>query len=303
MVTLRINNKKVTAKKGTTILKAALDNNIIIPTLCHNDALSPYEACRLCVVEIQDGKKISVQASCNYLVREGLRVQTETERIKNARRVVIGLLLNKKGERSETMQKLVEEYEVEEPTTLQMAEKDNCIRCGLCVRACEEIVGRSAIAFAGRGYERKVTTPFDMASEDCIGCGSCEWICPTGFVIRKDILDPEPVRKMKTWKSDLPLRKCKECRNPFFPAAALDSLRDENPFASPEFLDVCPSCRTPPRVDEDLCTACNACIIVCPVGAAQFREQNDDQKSYIYKENCCGCHTCVDVCGWGAIEV
>ncbi len=302
-VALKINNRKITAEAGTTVLQVARDNGIFIPTLCHNDGVAPYGGCRLCIVEIVDGKHTTVHPSCSYPVREEIRVRTETERINNVRRTIISFLMNKKKERSEAVQQMTEDYGVGEPTTRQMVENENCIRCGLCVRACREIVGRSAICFIGQGYERKVGTPFDEKSSDCIGCGTCEFICPTGCVEMEDILAPEPVRKLKKWKTELQLRVCKECNNPFFPALALDRFRDGNLFATPEFLDVCPSCRMPPTVDEDLCTACNGCIIVCPMGAAQFIEHGDDQKSHIFPENCCGCHTCVDVCGWGAIKV
>jgi formate hydrogenlyase subunit 6/NADH:ubiquinone oxidoreductase subunit I len=302
-VTLKINNRKITVEEGTTVLQAARDNGIFIPTLCHNDGIAPYGACRLCIVEVVEGNHTRVHPSCSYSVREGLRVRTETQRIKKARRTIISFLMNKRKERSEAVQQLSEDYGVEEPTTRRMVENQNCIRCGLCVRACREIVGRSAICFSGQGYERKVGTPFDEKSSDCIGCGTCELICPTGYVEMGDTHAAEPVRTLKQWKTDLPLRVCRECNNPFFPAPALDRFRDGNLFSSPEFLDVCPSCRMPPSVDEDLCTACNGCIIVCPMGAAQFIEHGDDQKSHIFPENCCGCHTCVDVCGWGAIKV
>ena len=304
MITLTINGRKIRAEDGATILEAARGHGIFIPTLCHNDGLGHYGACRLCIVEITEGKRTTVHPSCSYPVEEGLRVRTDTERIKKARRTIISFLMNRKDERSDAVQELVKRYGVKEPPTKRMIENENCIRCGLCVRACREIVGRSAISFTGMGYERKVSTPFNTKSSDCIGCGTCELICPTGCVDMEDTLDPEPVRTLKKWKTDLSLRVCKECKNPFFPASALDRFRDENVFSSPEFLDLCPSCRIPPYVDEELCTACNACIIVCPMGAAQFIEQHgDDQKAHIFTENCSGCHTCVEVCGWGAIKL
>ena len=95
MVTFKIDGREITASPGTTILEAARDANIYIPNLCSNEELTPYGACRLCMVEITHGKRTRLVASCIYEVTEGLEVKTNTEKVLRVRRLVIELLLTR----------------------------------------------------------------------------------------------------------------------------------------------------------------------------------------------------------------
>jgi bidirectional [NiFe] hydrogenase diaphorase subunit len=176
MITLKINGIDVTVDEGTTILEAARFIGFPIPTLCHMEGLSPYGACRLCVVEIGEPAKSRVVSSCTYPVEEGLRVRTASSRVMRARKMVLELLLASCPD-SKTIQDLASQYEVRQQRFRQ--EHEDCILCGLCVRMCTEQMMAGAIGFRGRGDHRTIGTPFDTKSAECRLCGGCSYVCPT----------------------------------------------------------------------------------------------------------------------------
>lgn len=175
MVTLTMNGLDVSVEEGMTVLEAARFLGFPIPTLCAHEGLSPYGACRLCVVEIGEGPKSKLVSSCSYPVEEGLRVRTASKRVVQARRVIIELLLGSCPQ-SKVIQDLASTHGVTRQRFRQ--EHDDCILCGLCVRMCSEQMAAGAVGFRGRGEERSVGTPFDLQSEVCRLCGACMYICP-----------------------------------------------------------------------------------------------------------------------------
>ena len=179
MATIRINDRELEAEEGQTVLDVALAAGIKIPTLCYHKELTPYGACRVCLVEIIGGGRPGIQAACLYKCTEGLEVQTDTERVQKARRVVLELLLARSPE-SDRLKQMAEEYGVGDARF--KLEADGCILCGLCTRVCAEVSRRKAISFSGRGPERTVQTPFRRTSDVCIGCGACVYVCPTGTI-------------------------------------------------------------------------------------------------------------------------
>jgi len=180
MINFTINDRELQVEEGTTILEAALDAGIKIPTLCYHKELTPYGACRLCLVEIVGGGRPGIQASCLYKVTEGLEIKTDTERVQRVRKIIFELLLARCPQ-SERLRLLAEEYGVTE-TRIRRKKTENCLLCGLCTRVCAEITGRYGVSFSDRGARRKVRTPFDKVSERCIGCGACAYVCPTGTI-------------------------------------------------------------------------------------------------------------------------
>ncbi len=175
MITFYLNGLRVKVEKGTTILEAARFFGFPIPTLCYHEGLSPYGACRLCVVEIGEGPKAKLVSSCTYPVEEGLKVRTASARVIKARRMVLELLLASCPQ-SKTIQDLASAHNVRQQRFKQ--EYEDCILCGLCVRMCKEQMMAKAIGFQGRGEKRRISTPFDIRSEECRLCGGCIYICP-----------------------------------------------------------------------------------------------------------------------------
>ena len=175
MIGLKINGLPVSVEPGSTLLEAAQFLGFPIPTLCHMEGLSPYGACRLCVVEIGEGSRAKLVSSCTYRAEEGLVVRTASRRVVRARKMTLELLLASCPQ-SKVIQDLASAHEVRQQRFKQ--EHEECILCGLCVRMCKEQMAAGAIGFEGRGEHRRITTPFNMRSEVCRQCGGCAYVCP-----------------------------------------------------------------------------------------------------------------------------
>jgi NADH dehydrogenase/NADH:ubiquinone oxidoreductase subunit G len=179
MIHLTIDDTPIEVPEGRTLLEACRENGFHVPTLCYHPALEPYGACRLCVVEVSEGgRKPRLVASCVYPCQEGAAVKTGSETVLRSRLMTAELILAGSYHTAE-MLALGEELGVKE-IRFKLEEENACMLCGLCVRACREIVGVSAISVIQRGIDKKVATPFEVTSSRCIGCGTCVLICPTG---------------------------------------------------------------------------------------------------------------------------
>ena len=175
MINLKINGIDVSVDRGTTLLEAAQFLGLPIPTLCHMEGLSPYGACRLCVVEVGDPPDSRLVTSCTYPAEEGLKVRTASARVVRARKMIVELLLASCPQ-SKTIQDIAAALDVRQQRFRQ--ENEDCILCGRCVRMCAEQMVAGAIGFTGRGQERSIGTPFDSTSEVCRLCGGCMYVCP-----------------------------------------------------------------------------------------------------------------------------
>jgi coenzyme F420 hydrogenase subunit beta len=175
MPKLTINGIEVEVERGTSVLEAARFLGIPIPTLCHDDGLTPYGACRLCVVEAGQPPRSKLQAACTLRAEEGLVVSTHSARVERARQLLLELYVATSPQ-SKTLQDLASRYSV---TGVRLRPKfEDCIQCGKCVRICREQMMAGAIDFAFRGPRRKVMSPFGAQSEVCRHCGACLYICP-----------------------------------------------------------------------------------------------------------------------------
>ncbi len=175
MINFTLNGLDVAVEKGFTLLEAAKFYGIELPTLCYNEALSPYGACRLCLVEVGIPGRSRLVSSCTYPAGEGLYVRTHSNRVIETRKLLIEMYLAT-CPGSKTIQDLASKYHV---TRVRFKQKhEECILCGLCIRMCREQMQAKAIGFVERGGFRRISTPFEKKSEECRLCGGCMYICP-----------------------------------------------------------------------------------------------------------------------------
>ena len=207
-INLTIDGMQVEAYEGEMVLDAARRAGIDIPTLCYHPAIGPIGSCRVCVVEIENGK--GLPASCVTPVREGMIVRTNTEAVREARRTVVELILashpqdclqcerNGKCELQDLAMRLGiresrfhREKEPRESDTSSVAlvrDPEKCILCGRCVHMCGETQTVGALGFAYRGTDALVTPMFErgLADSKCVSCGQCAKICPVGAIHEKE---------------------------------------------------------------------------------------------------------------------
>lgn len=192
--TLEMDGREVSFTPGETLYEVSQRTGARVPTLCYDDRLEPFGGCRLCVVEVAQPpppgdarpRPARLAAACAYPCEPGLVVRTRSEAVQRSRRLTAELLLAG-AYASPEIQSLAKSLGVER-VRFQLPEAENCVLCGLCVRACQEIVGVSAISLIKRGLAKQVSAPFEVASAACLGCGTCVLICPTGRLRLEDVL-------------------------------------------------------------------------------------------------------------------
>ncbi len=228
---IQIDGQTFPAQDGEYVLDVARRNGIFIPALCAHPLLKPYGACRLCLVEIQQGKRRRMVASCAYPVQAGLVVRTATDKISELRRGIVELLLARCPD-SPPVRELARRLGVSEsrfPTLYRAGEK--CILCGLCVRVCHELVGAAAISFVSRGKERRVDSPFALGSEDCLGCCACVAVCPADAIAVRSDAD---TLNLMPFNNSVKMERCAKCGKPIAPLPLLALIRSRLSLQEPD---------------------------------------------------------------------
>jgi heterodisulfide reductase subunit A len=256
MITFKLNGKTVQGEEGQYILQVAEKYGLDIPTLCHHKALEPAGMCRICTVELFDGRRSRFVTACNYPIWEGMEVQTNSPAVHQGRKLIVELLMAR-CPTVPLLQKLAKQYEIDQ--TRFEPETDTCILCGLCVRMCEKM-GNSAIALTGRGVEMKVDTPFHLQTDVCAACGACASVCPTGHITLEKIRD-EITRKQNLKP---------------IPSEYEMGLKGRKPVYVP-YAQAVPNT---PAIDRDVCMhfktgGCQVCTAFCGVDAIDHSQEDE----------------------------
>ena len=205
-IALTIDDQEIIADRGMTILEAALQNGIYIPHLCYHPELKPSGACRLCIVEVDEGQLV---ISCRTPVEQGMAVRTRSSGVDKVRRIAVELLiadhhitcrgcpssghcelqrimayLRIDRRRVRRLRPPKEELPRDTSNPFFDYDPNKCVLCGICVQTCEDVQGVSALHFMGRGYGTKIAFFGDKSR--CESCRECVTRCPVGALVAKN---------------------------------------------------------------------------------------------------------------------
>ena len=230
-VTLSIDNQEVTVPKGTTILEAAKGLGVEIPTLCHLKELAPDGSCRMCVVEVEGGRRGGLTTACTAHCQEDMVVSTHSEKVADYRRFILDLLLSnhklecfscgKNGDcqlqqyaldygidaTSFTEGKRMPCHQEDTSNPFFSYDPEKCIMCRRCARVCQLRQGRDVLSIANRGFETKMMPSYGQAFDQsiCESCGNCVSSCPTGALTAKD------TKEYRKWETQKIPTTCPHC--------------------------------------------------------------------------------------------
>ncbi len=227
-VSVTINGQEVQGREGQTILEVAQAAGVDIPTLCHDPRLEPYGACRMCLVEVEGAR--GPMASCGTAVRDGMKVETHSEKIMKMRKFILELLLTNhpldcpvcEAAGDCRLQDYAYEYLVDmvpwgwrPPQAVDPGIHPNiahfgsrCILCGRCVRICREVMGIGCWGYLNRGYDSEVDTPYRLPLKEveCVSCGQCVSTCPVGAIAGQ-----RAAQGARAWQTTKTVTTCSYC--------------------------------------------------------------------------------------------
>jgi formate dehydrogenase major subunit len=229
MIKLTIDGKTIETQEGTTVLKAAEEAGLYIPTLCNHPQLTPYGGCRLCMVDVEGAR--TLQPSCTLPASDGMVVNTHTDKVLNARKFVLTMIFSERNHfcmycpvsdgDCELQNRAYDEemthwdlqpnwqpFEVDASHPFIILDNNRCILCRRCTRACGELVGNFTLGFEERGADSLLVADYNvpLGESTCISCGTCVQICPTGALI-----DRQSAYQGKEIEVDHHIGVCVEC--------------------------------------------------------------------------------------------
>lgn len=231
-IQLEINGNPVSVRKNITILEACENLDIQIPTLCHLKELAPDGSCRMCVVEVEKNNHSKLLPSCAALCEEGLKIQTHSEKVVEARRFVLDLLLSNhmvscfscSSNGDCKLQDYSLEYGIQQTSFLSGKRvginheddsnpfftfyPEKCIMCRRCTRVCQKLQGRDVISVTDRGFDTHMSPSYGLPWEEstCESCGNCVSNCPTGALSSKD-----KKKNYRSWEVEKVRTTCPHC--------------------------------------------------------------------------------------------
>ncbi|MGA2507059.1 MAG: 2Fe-2S iron-sulfur cluster-binding protein [Chitinispirillaceae bacterium] len=250
-LSVTIDGRTSSVAAGTTILNAARQMGIAIPTLCNYRGLEPLGACRVCIVEIDSPRGPRQVASCSYPAEDGMVVRTDTQAVQDTRHTILELLLAQ-APQSEKLAAFAAALGVTS-TSFKKEPEGECILCGLCVKTCNDLMGRGAIGIFGRGAEREIRPAFGELSDQCQVCGACSVVCPTGAIDLTTVASRSVKQHATAYNQFLEARP---------------SIDMAHPQAVPRV----------PAIDRDNCVhfttgECGLCSKVCGAGAIDYEQK------------------------------
>ncbi|MDY6916314.1 MAG: formate dehydrogenase subunit alpha [Candidatus Cloacimonadota bacterium] len=222
-----INGKPCQASQKENVLEVALMNNIYIPHLCYHSKTGHAGRCRACVVEVEGIPDL--KTSCTLEIQEGMKVYTNTDKVKESQRVIVDLALSSGHHDCLSCEQngncelqdaayylgiekpsydLAEEFEMDDSSEFIYVDRSKCIKCGRCVAGCNNTVVNDVLNFGNRGFETKIIFDSDlpMGTSSCVQCGECMQLCPVGAII-----DKRAIGKGRPWELETTETVCPYC--------------------------------------------------------------------------------------------
>ncbi|MBS4539293.1 [Clostridium sp. D2Q-11] len=211
MITITIDNQQISVPENSTVLEAARNQGIDIPTLCYLKDINEVGACRMCLVDVEGAR--TLQTACVLPVTEGMNVKTNTKKVREARKATLELILSNHDRECLTCarnkncelqtisddlgvreisfpgESIVRPVDTSSPSIVR--DPNKCILCGRCVSVCSEVQNVGVLSFTNRGYETTVAPAFERGMDDipCINCGQCISVCPVAALREKEEID------------------------------------------------------------------------------------------------------------------
>lgn len=215
--TLTIDGETITAKSNSTILEAASEAGITIPSLCYMKGLSCVGSCRICLVEVVGSNKLI--PACTAKIKEGMQVITNSAKLQEYRKITLSMLFSERThtcsvcvsnghcelqDMSVTLELdhievpyLTNRFDLDASHELFVNDPNRCILCTRCVRVCSEVEGANVWNIANRGVDSKIISGMDEPwgqSQECTSCGKCVHVCPTGALYKKGVSSSEMIK-------------------------------------------------------------------------------------------------------------